>query len=218
MVADAAPTPPTHGASTVSETQTEAEPEAMDPKMVSNANPPPPQTNSSSADCERTVFAAQSDSFRVGPSTVPNAGRGLFAAREFKRDEVVVKYEGGAVESTGEAMRVSDKSYLMKLSPGLYVNSPDSWWFERIAQVNNGDESATKCGLGRFLNDSTPYNVYFDKKPEEKCAYAVAMRDIKSGEELFVSYGKMYWQAAKAMGVEKRNRPVGTVVSSNAQK
>lgn len=33
----------------------------------------------------------------------------------------------------------------------------------------------------------------FDKRPEDKCAYVRAMKDILPGEEIFVDYGKWYW-------------------------
>ena len=41
----------------------------------------------------------------------------------------------------------------------------------------------------RFINDCRNrdmYNVEFEKCPKEKCAWVKAMRDIETGEELFV--------------------------------
>jgi hypothetical protein len=56
---------------------------------------------------------------RVGPSQLAGAGDGLFAARAFRAGELVCAYRaaGGAVLPTAEALRLQDKSYLMRLGP-----------------------------------------------------------------------------------------------------
>jgi hypothetical protein len=58
----------------------------------------------------------------------------------------------------------------------------------------------------RYINDCivpTGWNVRFDKHPEEKCAYVIALRDIELDEELFVDYGRWYWAGKKPIRLLK---------------
>lgn len=125
------------------------------------------------------------DGLQVKPSNIPGAGQGLFAAREFEQGEVLCAYTG-VVYPSREAWKRPDKSYLMKLGGGKYVDALHS------PEV-----------LARYINDCRGhrggFNVQFDKRPEENKANVVAMRDIRAGEELYVNYGRMYWLAYNLM-------------------
>jgi SET domain-containing protein len=119
----------------------------------------------------------------VAPTLLPNCTfLGLFAGRRFNKGEVVCKYVGDRYR-TGEAIRLKDKSYLMRLGEQSYVD----------AQPHVGV-------YARYMNDcinSNGWNVEFVKLPERGCALVVALRDIECYEELFVSYGKRYWMLQK---------------------
>ena len=64
--------------------------------------------------------------------------------------------------------------------------------------------------IARYINDCinpAGYNVQFEKRPLVKpfaCAIVRAIRPIKEGEEIFVSYGKRYWE-----GCEKKATRIG---------
>ncbi|CAD7942586.1 unnamed protein product [Amoebophrya sp. A25] len=163
-------------------------------------------------------------SLYVAPSRIPEAGNGLFAHTAISRDSVVTRYTG-SILSTGEAMRLEDKCYLMRLGNGIYVDGNPNRPIKAVSAVEGGtvedrevlnqkalqegqgdvlvaesEESSGKpssisssCSLASYLNDCKPYNCYFVKRPEAGCADVVALRDIEPGEELYVSYGKMYW-------------------------
>ena len=123
----------------------------------------------------------------VQPSWINSEFWGLFAGRQFARDETICRYEG-EIHQTATALRLADKSYLMRLGEQCYVDT-----------INN-----LSC-KARYINDCrnpAGYNVRFEKRPSEKCAYVVALRDINLGEELFVDYGKWYW--AGCMIIPKR--------------
>mmetsp|Transcript_13978 Transcript_13978/g.21760 ORF Transcript_13978/g.21760 Transcript_13978/m.21760 type:complete len:94 (+) Transcript_13978:212-493(+) len=83
---------------------------------------------------------------------------------------------------TKDAIKVGDKSYLMRLGPQVYIDLRED--------VNT---------LARYINDCRNpkyYNVSFEKRPDEGKALVVATRDIEKGEEVFVDYGRMYWAGA----------------------
>ena len=110
------------------------------------------------------------------------AGDGLYIERGVAMGETVCVYTGD-VYATHEAMRLEDKSYLMRLGEQCYVDAA-----QRL------DVKA------RYINDcrhSLLYNVRFDKRPSENHALVVAVRDISAGEELFVDYGWKYWLSIK---------------------
>ncbi|KAF4675804.1 hypothetical protein FOL47_007230 [Perkinsus chesapeaki] len=72
-----------------------------------------------------------------------------------------------------------DRTYLLKLSNSLYI-----------------DASEHEDAPGRYINDCRDkrfHNVAFDKRPDEKRAVVIAIRDIKKDDELFADYGVMYW-------------------------
>ncbi|KAL4162934.1 hypothetical protein PRNP1_003466 [Phytophthora ramorum] len=121
------------------------------------------------------------DGVEVRDSTIPGAGKGLFATRKHPQGSIVCEYTG-VVLPNREAWKLPDKSFLMKLGDGKYID-------------------ALNCPevLARYINDCRGhrggFNVHFDKRPQEDKALVVAMRDIRLGEEIFVDYGRRYWLA-----------------------
>ena len=114
----------------------------------------------------------------VRKSRVPGAGLGLYATKSFSKGTIVCCYTGKEYR-TKEAIRLEDKSYLMRLGPQTYVDAKDD---QTIA--------------ARYINDCRNkrlYNVVFNKLETEKRADVIALRDIEEDEELFVDYGKWYW-------------------------
>lgn len=110
---------------------------------------------------------------------------GLFAGRDYAKNELVCIYSGTSLR-TSEALRLQDKSYLMRLGEQCYV-----------------DAKHHLDTLARFINDCISpcgWNVVFEKRPEEQCAYVRALRDIRANEEIFVDYGKWYWAGKRPTG------------------
>lgn len=116
----------------------------------------------------------------VRASRIPNAGLGLFATKCHVKDSVICEYMG-VVWPNAVAWKLEDKSYLMKLGEGIYIDA------KQCVHV-----------LARYINDSRcarEYNVRFHKLPWEHKAQVIALRDIEAGEELYVDYGRFYWVA-----------------------
>lgn len=134
--------------------------------------------NFSDVDLTNAMFSLEVRTSQLGEGT----GNGLFCREPIPAGSRICVY-CGRILHTREAMRLQDKSYLMKLGPQLYVDAL-------------GDESIA----ARYINDCrnpAVYNVYFDKRPDEEKAYVTAQRDISTGEELFVDYGRWYWASLK---------------------
>ncbi|CAD7925088.1 unnamed protein product [Amoebophrya sp. A120] len=127
----------------------------------------------------------------VAPSRITAAGNGLFAVEKIPRDTAIVKYTGTLL-STAEAFRLDDKTYLMRLGLGKYVDGNPA-----RSTDTNPDKREHVQSLACYLNDARPYNCYFVKRPEDGWADVVTLRDVEAGEELYVSYGKLYWTGHK---------------------
>ena len=107
---------------------------------------------------------------------------GLFANIDFAENEEIGTYYGDILKTT-DAIKLKDKSYLMRLGEQCYVNA---------------NENYLSCEM-RYINDCrnpAGYNVKFIKCPELCLAKVITLRPIKRHEEMFVNYGKFYWIGA----------------------
>ena len=127
---------------------------------------------------------------RVAKSTVKNAGKGVFATRDYKRNEFLGIYKGVTM-TPKEFMRYNDAEYAWEL-----LDEDD----DVIAYVDARDPK--RSNWTRFVNcpsKKSQENVKPVQKGFEMHYYA--KRDIKKGEELFVWYGPEY--AKQLLGISK---------------
>ena len=127
----------------------------------------------------------------VKTSRLPGAGLGLFAVRAFAVGELVCEYTGTVLDSAARSLE--DKSYLMRLGEGIFIDARTHY------EVH-----------ARYINDSRDkrvHNVSFDKRPSEQRALVVASRPIAAGDELYASYGPLYWLGADMRGEPSARLP-----------
>lgn len=102
----------------------------------------------------------------TAPSNIPGADLGLFARISFRTGDHICAYTGELLV-TKEAIKRTDKRYLMRLGPQTYV---DPLEYPSI--------------LARYINDPLNrqlINVEFDKRPDSNCAIVKASRPIEQG-------------------------------------
>jgi hypothetical protein len=144
-------------------------------------------SSSPSGDLEHKVY--------VGPSTLPDAGFGLFAGRDFKKNERITFY-GGAKLDLEEANE-------------LFLNNKD-WRYLRAVEVKHSyidgfrgidlfkfslpDLCASAANDARGPRNNTMYSRQWNEKIAEYQICLKALRDIEKGEEIFVGYGATYWE------------------------
>jgi len=115
----------------------------------------------------------------VKKSTIPRAGMGIFANKNFKKDEFITGYGGTPLSSPSSL-------YILTDCHGI------SWDAEK--------EYDSDYELGRYANDAdhnTPFtnNAYFDTCPFAGIPPVLrASRKIHKGEEIFCGYGPQYWK------------------------
>jgi len=118
----------------------------------------------------------------VRPSSVPGAGKGLFATAPIAAGTLIGEYCGDTVDTMLHRLRVKDWSYVATTrDPVICVDAR----FRPEVMV-------------RYMNhhfDPACRNTDMIWPPERgERRYMVATRDIAAGEELFYDYGDVYWK------------------------
>ena len=131
--------------------------------------------------------------FAVKVSTIPNSGRGLFAARDLKAGDRTL-YAGPAHRMTRaqlDAIYPGDT-----LAPYGFCSGNVCW-----------DARSTQSGLGRYANDSrgaVPHNAIIVANKARTHSYLQITRAVPKGEEVFAHYGLGYWDEPAGGGVKAK--------------
>jgi hypothetical protein len=128
-------------------------------------------------------MATIGNGLEIRESFISGAGRGLFATRDFRMNDMVTLYHG-----------------IYDDEPHRYPEYISDW------AIDNGDfgiigasKPVNGIGAGSFANDpidDRTVNAIFASQviqPNFRFVYLQATRSIKAGEEILVSYGTNYW-------------------------
>lgn len=156
----------------------------------------------------KTIIPTVGGSVKIANSSIPNGGKGLFAERAFEEKEIVTFYDG-AVAQKVPFKEIMDcyKTHARKLGREhtLFGNFTESG--EKIDLSEDDYSQVIGKGGGAFLNDGKEKNncAWYDlypsshllsttEDPFQIVVLLYALRPIKKGEELFISYGVDYWK------------------------
>jgi SET domain-containing protein len=133
---------------------------------------------------ERLQESSESKNLKVDVSTIPNSGKGLFAKKDFKKGEYICKFTGDYIDSKELERRD--------------VGGARSAYFIYIDDNTTLDVYDSKC-LAKYANDAEGFRKIRGKRNNSALAqdgkniYIQATKDIDAGDEIFVGYGKDYW-------------------------
>lgn len=135
-------------------------------------------------------------------------GDGVVAGRDFKKGDILCSY-GGKVLSKVEHDALVAKhqshcprvTYLVGLNEDEEGNVAATASAEELWYLDGHPSNIESIGhVGQFVNDardiddcSTNCKILIYDLDGKDAVYIVAERDIKAGEELFLSYGDRYW-------------------------
>ena len=121
----------------------------------------------------------------VKRSTLKAAGKGLFTRKDIKKGERIVEYLGEIVTEAELDRRAENDIY----GYAFYISKKkcvDAYYTpEEFARYANDAKGLTKV---KGLRNNSCYDVY------KNSGWIKAEKDIKAGEEIFVSYGAEYWK------------------------
>lgn len=124
----------------------------------------------------------------VKKSQLPSAGKGLFTTKDIKKGSKIIEYRGEVIDWKEYCKRVKEDKdgYLAFISRKKCIDAYNTPQYK--ARYANDAEGLIKI---KGIKNNAEYQIIDDK------VYIVATRDIKAGEEIFVSYSKDYWNALK---------------------
>jgi len=117
-------------------------------------------------------------------SKIDGAGLGLFTKTKIKKSELISEF-------TGKLVRNDDSEYWSQKEEFLYL----IFWDEN----HKLDVEHSDC-LAKYANDAVGLNRIKGLKNNAKIVwdddrlFLMATKDIKIGDEIYVSYGKQYWK------------------------
>lgn len=122
----------------------------------------------------------------VKRSTIAGAGRGLFAKTFIPKGSVITEYKG-KITTWEEADHADGTNlYIYYVSKNHVIDAKGNT--EAFAHFANDAKGATKM---KGVVNNAEYRV------SGKRVFVVAIKNIAAGEEIFISYGKQYWDTLK---------------------
>ncbi len=130
------------------------------------------------------IEAPESAYLYITLSQIPFAGQGLYTLIDIYKEEIIAKYKGRILTSDQIKFRVERgrDQYFINLPNGSILDSMDHKCFSKYAN------DATGKSVSSFKNNA---KITLD---DEDHVCLIALRNIKSGEEIFCSYGSSYWK------------------------
>ena len=135
-----------------------------------------------------TIDAQESDYLYIQTSQLPNSGKGLFTAIAIYKDEIISVFKGEILSNIEADLRAKKKTnqYFMNLLNGSILDCKNTDCFAKYA--NDASGFSIPKFRDNFKNNA---KITLD---ENNNVCLMAIRKIKSGEEIFCDYGKKYWK------------------------
>lgn len=161
------------------------------------------------------VWRERNSSIALWPSTIPNAGMGVFALRRFEKGEPITEYRGFAITADEAAATPRNRrTHFRQLF--LRKTVLDGLRLDDGTRITDPKTQLLNRGIGAFVNDARgPQNnaefatfvtrklarqlategVEVVKDATQKTIFLIALRTIRPYEEVFCSYGAAYeWE------------------------
>lgn len=113
-------------------------------------------------------------------------GLGAFAETNIPEGTVMGPYKGQYM-TTEERQLVKDGAYIWKINDDRYVDAKNYTKNNPLRYVNGAKTRAQKKKINLVM-------MNIGKTPKTEKVYYMAIRHIKKGEELIISYGNNYFK------------------------
>lgn len=124
----------------------------------------------------------------IKKSQIPGAGKGLFTTKDIKKGSKIIEYRGEIIDWKEYCKRTKEDKdgYMAYVNRKKCIDAYNTPQY-KARYANDAEGIIRKKGL----KNNAEYQIIDDR------VYIVATRDIKAGEEIFVSYSKSYWDAVR---------------------
>lgn len=131
---------------------------------------------------------SSTQSLFIKRSRLPNAGKGLFTRVDFMKGDRIVEYAGRRRKWKDVKHQDGHNGYLLRLNRTTAIDA-------RPKRSGKGRYANDAMGLARVpgLRNNAEYLIYGNR------VFIEATRNIRKGEEIFVSYGKEFWTLQKRL-------------------
>ena len=121
----------------------------------------------------------------VDKSSIPSAGSGLFTSKRIEKGELIIEYTG-EINTWDEVRHDADNLYIYFVNDNYVINAKDH--SEAIARYANDAHGLNR--MPDLHNNSRFVNIHGK-------IFIKATKLIQPGSEIFVDYGKAYWETVK---------------------
>ncbi|GAB3722220.1 SET domain-containing protein-lysine N-methyltransferase [Flavobacterium koreense] len=137
---------------------------------------------------QNKIQAEESDYLYFQTSQLPNSGNGLFTAIDIYKDEIISIFKGEILSDIEADSRAKNNAnqYFMNLHNGSILDCKNTDCFAKYA--NDASGFSIPKFQDNFKNNA---KITLD---DNNNVCLIAIRKIKSGEEIFCDYGKRYWK------------------------
>lgn len=125
----------------------------------------------------------------VKRSGLPNAGKGLFTTKDIPRGTRIVEYKGIVRTWKEITDNPAFNGYVFYINRNHVIDAKN--YKKGVAQLANDAK-----GLSQI--EGVRNNCKYEQDGEH--VYIVSMKNIPAGSELFVGYGKEYWDVVRELG------------------
>ncbi|MCA6436665.1 MAG: SET domain-containing protein [Bacteroidetes bacterium] len=124
----------------------------------------------------------------VKKSQLPNAGKGLYTTKAIKKGEKVIEYKGEIIDWKEYEKRVArdEDGYLFFINKKKCIDA-----YHTPGHKARYANDAAGLSVVKGLKNNCKYEVFDDK------CFIVAEKNINPGEEIFVTYTKVYWDCIR---------------------
>jgi SET domain-containing protein len=130
----------------------------------------------------------------VKTSALPDSGMGLFTNKAIPKGTLIVEYKGK--KTTWKEVEGEENGYIYFVSNKYVIDARP--WKSALARYAN---DASGLSRTKGVSNNAEYVEENDK------VYIKAKKDIPAGEEIFVGYGKDYWNTIREnIRIEKANQ------------
>jgi hypothetical protein len=168
------------------------------------------------------LFVVDGVNLEIRPSMLAGAGNGLFALRDFAVGEPITEYYGELItfeEAIERKKKEGDSHIRSHIQRYWYIDGShmkDGTPIINAANQLHGKGGAAIANHKDKKHANSRYDFYdspvneerfnqwmggnktIQQLPEERTTYITATKPIKKGDEIFVDYGREYWERRAA--------------------